>query len=77
MLLQAHVVAVIMYQQQQQLSLDINAAQQASVLATALASTVWQVWYAFTACCLLAKRVRAVDNDQAPGAGQYVFVPFP
>lgn len=43
-LLQAHVIAAIMSQQQQQpSSLDIDAKQQASVLATALASATWQV----------------------------------
>ena len=67
---QAHVVAAIMYQQQQQPgSLDINTEQQASVLATALACTVWQVCsYHIN---LIAKCVHAVNIVQASGAGQY------
>ena len=55
-LLQAHVIAAIMnWQQQQPSSFDINAEQQESVLATALASAVWQVCTSYIsqvcACC--------------------------
>lgn len=74
-LLQAHVVAAIMYQQQQLSSLDINAEQQASLLATALASTVWQV--CSDHLCLIARHVHAVNIDQASCAGRYVPVTSP